>query len=147
MGLKWQNIDYQNKQINLRRVWVTIDLRSFDGRPFKGIEKCDAVRLKWGDIDLCKRDILKAAKKNRKTAAIRMHPELFDGLRHEYETRKPQPGDTVLHKSGRPLSAGQLDYRIEEWGKAASVAVHAHRFRHTLRRRWCCVESPSLWLR
>jgi integrase len=22
MGLKWEDIDYQNKQINLRRVWV-----------------------------------------------------------------------------------------------------------------------------
>jgi hypothetical protein len=23
MGLKWEDVDYQNKQINLRRVWVS----------------------------------------------------------------------------------------------------------------------------
>lgn len=99
-----------------------------------GLRKSDAVTLTWSECDLDKKVIRKLTKKSQylKSAIIEMKEELYDTLKAEFDSRRPQPDDTVLClKSGKSLTTSDLDYRIKKWGKSAEVKTHSHRFRDT----------------
>ena len=100
-----------------------------------GLRGSDAVKLIWGEVNLCIKEIDRITQKRRKRVILPIHSELLFALELEFERRHPAPTDRVLLNpaTGNSMTRPLLYERIQSMGRRAGVVnARPHRFRDTL---------------
>jgi len=112
-----------------------------------GFRRSDAAILRWGQVDLGRREIVHICKKNQRMkhgkVTLPILPDLFAILDADRQRRNPQSDDYVLlnPSTGLPFDRPELKsnkrcsaiyQRITDLGKRAGVHhAHPHRYRST----------------
>ena len=111
------------------------DLLAFLVLRHTGLRGFDASDLRWAEVDLRKRMVVRQTRKLGKKVWIPIHAELLFALELESSLRQPALADHVLLNpaTGKPMTRQRLYHRMVALGERAGVRrTHPHRFRDTL---------------
>jgi integrase len=91
-----------------------------------GMRRSDVAALRWRDIDLSTKRIIKLTQKRKKLVIVPMAPALYQELARWHEILAPEPGDEVLVN----FTGEKLYTVMTELGKKCGILeVYPHRFR------------------